>query len=52
VSTGGSGGEDRLTENISINFGEVKFEYTVQKQDGTAGGVVPFGYNLKANKLA
>jgi type VI secretion system secreted protein Hcp len=52
VSTGGSGGEDRLTENLTINFGEVKFEYTVQKQDGTAGGVVPFGYNIKASKLA
>ena len=23
VSTGGSGGEDRLTENVSLNFAEV-----------------------------
>jgi type VI secretion system secreted protein Hcp len=52
VSTGGSGGEDRLTENVTINFGKVKFEYTVQKEDGTAGGVVPFGFDIKANKLA
>ena len=26
VSTGGSGGEDRLTENVTINFAKVKFE--------------------------
>ena len=26
VSTGGSGGEDRLTENVSLNFAEFKFK--------------------------
>jgi type VI secretion system secreted protein Hcp len=52
VSTGGSGGEDRLTENISINFGKVKFEYTAQKADGSPGGVVPFGFDIKKNELA
>jgi type VI secretion system secreted protein Hcp len=52
VSTGGSGGEDRLTENIAINFAKVKFEYTVQKADGSAGGVVPFGFDIKKNELA
>jgi type VI secretion system secreted protein Hcp len=35
VSTGGSGGEDRLTENLSLNFAEVKVTYTEQKSDGT-----------------
>ena len=34
LSTGGSGGQDRLTENISINFAEFKVEYTPQKNDG------------------
>jgi len=50
VSTGGSGGEDRLTENVAINFAKVKFEYTVQKADGSAGGVVPFGFDIKKNE--
>ena len=50
VSTGGSGGEDRLTENITINFAKVKFEYTAQKPDGSAGGVMPFSFDIKANK--
>ena len=36
VSTGGSGGEDRLTENVSLNFAKVKFEYTAAVQDGAA----------------
>ena len=31
VSTGGSGGEDRLTENVTLNFAEFKVEYTPQK---------------------
>ncbi|WP_297897052.1 type VI secretion system tube protein Hcp [Shewanella sp.] len=28
LSTGGSGGEDRLTENITLNFEELKYSYT------------------------
>jgi type VI secretion system secreted protein Hcp len=34
VSTGGSGGEDRLTENVTINFAKVKFEYVEQDATG------------------
>ncbi|HTV42650.1 MAG TPA: type VI secretion system tube protein Hcp [Candidatus Sulfotelmatobacter sp.] len=37
VSTGGSGGEDRLTENVTLNFSKVTVDYTPQKDDGTAG---------------
>jgi type VI secretion system secreted protein Hcp len=38
VSTGGSGGEDRLTENVTLNF--AKFTYNSQPQDekGAAKG--------------
>jgi len=36
LSTGGSGGQDRLTENLSLNFAKVKVEYTPQKPDGSA----------------
>lgn len=50
VSTGGSGGEDRLTENISINFGKVKVEYTAQNRDGSPAGQVGFNYNIEMNK--
>jgi type VI secretion system secreted protein Hcp len=37
VSTGGSGGEDRLTENIALNFENVEVKYTPQKDTGDAG---------------
>lgn len=49
VSTGGSGGEDRLTENISLNFAEFSFTYTEQKTDGTAGDVIPMAWNIAEN---
>ncbi|MFI5405314.1 MAG: Hcp family type VI secretion system effector [Nitrososphaerales archaeon] len=49
VSTGGSGGEDRLTENVSLNFAEVEVEYTPQKADGTAGPSKKFSYNIAEN---
>ena len=50
LQTGGSGGEDRLTENVTLNFAKVKFAYF--KQDKTGAGA-PAGetvYDVKANK--
>lgn len=49
VSTGGSGGEDRLTENVSLNFAEFKFEYTPQKDDGSGGSAIEALWNIPAN---
>ncbi|QYK13142.1 type VI secretion system tube protein Hcp [Shewanella rhizosphaerae] len=40
LSTGGSGGEDRLTENITLNFDELKYLYTPQKADGSGGPAI------------
>jgi type VI secretion system secreted protein Hcp len=51
LSTGGSGGEDRLTENCSLNFAAVKVEYQPQKPDGSAdGGKVPWEMDIAANE--
>ena len=36
VSTGGSGGEDRLTENVTLNFEDVDYKYTMQSDAGGA----------------
>jgi type VI secretion system secreted protein Hcp len=36
VSTGGSGGEDRLTENVTVNFAKAKYEYVEQDATGKA----------------
>lgn len=51
VSTGGSGGEDRLTENLSLNFAKVKFTYKPQKPDGTLGDALPFTYDIAGNSV-
>jgi len=50
VSTGGSGGEDRLTENISLNFSQFEYAYTPQKADGSGDSVLPFKFNIATNE--
>ena len=50
VSTGGSGGEDRLTENVTLNFGKVKIEYFPQDQKGAVKAAGTFHYNIQENK--
>ena len=50
VSTGGSGGEDRLTENVSLNFCKFKVSYQEQDDKGAKkGGAVEFGFNIAEN---
>ncbi|MCX7102376.1 MAG: type VI secretion system tube protein Hcp [Methylobacter sp.] len=49
LSTGGSGGEDRLTENLSLNFAKVKVEFTPQKADGSADKTQTIGWDIAAN---
>jgi type VI secretion system secreted protein Hcp len=49
VSTGGSGGEDRLTENVTINFKTVEFDYFEQGADGKSAGGTPFKWDISAN---
>ena len=50
VSTGGSHGEDRLTENVSLNFAKVKMIYKTQTEKGGAGASPTFGWDVPANK--
>lgn len=45
VSTGGSGGEDRLTENVSFNFAKVEWCYTATLKDGPQCA----GWDIAAN---
>lgn len=52
VSTGGSGGEDRLTENITLNFGKVFVEYTEQNPKGGEGAKPKMGWDIGANVKA
>jgi type VI secretion system secreted protein Hcp len=50
VSTGGSGGEDRLTENVSLNFKKFHTTYTPQDEAGGAGAAVEAKWNIAENK--
>lgn len=49
VSTGGSGGEDRLTENVTLNFAKVKVTYTEQLATGGKGKTPSMIYNIAEN---
>lgn len=52
LSTGGSGGEDRLTENVTLNFAEMALAYQEQKEDGTGAPAKEFKWNIEENKQA
>jgi type VI secretion system secreted protein Hcp len=49
-STGGSGGEDRLTENVTLNFAKFSIEYMAQKDDGTGEKAGNVSWDIAANK--
>jgi type VI secretion system secreted protein Hcp len=51
-STGGSGGEDKLTENISLNFAICKTSYLPQNAEGGAEAAVEFKWNIPENTTA
>lgn len=49
--TGGSGHGDIVpTDQFSLNFAKVEFEYAPQKADGSLDSAVKAGYDVKANK--
>lgn len=50
VDTGGSVSQDRLTENVSLNFAQVMVDYQPQKADGSKeGGPIKYGWNIRTN---
>lgn len=50
LSTGGSGNDDRLIENVTLNFAKVTVDYQPQKADGTKeGGPIKYGWNIRSN---
>jgi type VI secretion system secreted protein Hcp len=49
VSTGGSFVDDRLTENVILKSAKVNVDYTPQKDDGSKGTAIPFGWDIAAN---
>jgi type VI secretion system secreted protein Hcp len=49
ISTGGSGGEDRLTENVTLNFAKVKVQYKEQTPTGGVGDKPEMGWDIAEN---
>jgi len=49
VQTGGSGGEEALTENVTLNFAKVEVYYIEQTVDGGEGAKPEFKWDIRAN---
>lgn len=49
VDTGGSSSDDRIVENVMLNFARMKVEYTPQKQDGTPDAILELIWNIEKN---
>ena len=50
--TGGSSGNVVPTDQCGLSFAKIEFEYKEQKPDGSLGGTVKGGWDVKANKKA
>jgi len=50
VSTGGSGGQDRLQENVALNFAKVSLDYVPQNDKGAAGTPIPMSWDIASNE--
>jgi len=48
-STGSSQGTDQVTEQVSLNFAKLKFEYIEQTQSGGAGAQPQMTWNIAKN---
>ena len=48
--TGGSSGDVIPTDQISLNFSKIEFEYKPQDVKGAMGSAVKAGWDVKANK--
>ena len=49
ISTGGSGGEDKLTENVTLNFATVSFENFKQDNKGATVSAGIFKWKIAEN---
>ena len=47
---GSAGGDDTVSESVTINFGKVEYKYVPQKDDGSSEGEVVAGYNIMTNE--
>lgn len=48
--TGGSGGDDRMMENLTLNFGKFTTTYIPQNTDGSTGTEAVMNWDIAANQ--
>lgn len=51
-AAGADGGDFLPDDSISLNFSKIAMTYKQQNADGTLGGAITAGYDLKLNKAA
>jgi len=49
VTMNGHGSEDRLTENVTLNFAKFKQEYVPQKPDGSGDAAIEGTFHIAKN---
>jgi type VI secretion system secreted protein Hcp len=49
ITPSGSGGEDRLMESLTLNFGQFEVDYVPQKPDGSGGAAIQVTWNIPKN---
>jgi len=52
ISHATSASDDRQTEVITLNFGQVSYAYTPQKADGSGGAAITTTWNIPGNSPA
>lgn len=50
MQTGGSQGEELITETVTLNFGKFKLEYTPQEGTGAGGASIDAGWDIRKNE--
>jgi type VI secretion system secreted protein Hcp len=51
ISVSTSGGEDRMTENVTFNYGTYTYSYTPIKKDGSKLSPLTTKFNIMENRL-
>ncbi|MCD6535309.1 MAG: type VI secretion system tube protein Hcp [Deltaproteobacteria bacterium] len=50
IQSGGGQGDDRIMEDITLNFAEFKFTYNLQSDDGSVASTIPIGWSMETNQ--
>lgn len=50
INMGGSSGDDRPTETVTLNFAKFEVQYVPQKPDGTGDAPVKIGWDIAGNR--